>query len=169
MAIDRGVSNDLAKIYDRYKFEEAEPCNITIQDDDDLDRVFNQILKSEKLIYICNSEYPESISIRTNLEAIGILLVQVVCIQKIDFWSLIYSTGGRYVLEYLRHSAKVFQCGRQRSVYVRRLRKNTVNLTVGRLRQQIGLLVEIRYNSFGCFLLGLREHLYPRVFINSHK
>ena len=54
MTIDRGVSNDLAKIYDRYKFEEAEPCNITIQDDEDLDRVFNQLLKSEKLIYICN-------------------------------------------------------------------------------------------------------------------
>lgn len=54
MTIDQGVSNDLAKIYDRYKFEEAEPCNITIQDDEDLDRVFNQLLKSEKLIYICN-------------------------------------------------------------------------------------------------------------------
>lgn len=54
MTIDRGVSNDLAKIYDRYKFEEAEPCNITIKDDEDLDRVFNQLLKSEKLIYICN-------------------------------------------------------------------------------------------------------------------
>ena len=54
MTIDRGVCNDLAKIYDRYKFEEADPCNITIQDDEDLNRVFNQLLKSEKLIYICN-------------------------------------------------------------------------------------------------------------------
>ena len=54
MTVDRGVCNDLAKIYDRYKFEEAEPCNITIQDDEDLDRVFNQLLKSEKLVYICN-------------------------------------------------------------------------------------------------------------------
>lgn len=54
MTIDRGVSNDLAKLYDRYKFEEAEPCDITILDDEDLDRVFNQLLKSEKLIYICN-------------------------------------------------------------------------------------------------------------------
>ena len=54
MTVDRGVCNDLAKIYDRYKFEEAERCNITIQDDEDLDRVFNQLLKSEKLIYICN-------------------------------------------------------------------------------------------------------------------
>lgn len=54
MTIDRGVSNDLAKIYDRYEFEESEPCNITIKDDEDLDRVFNQLLKSEKLIYICN-------------------------------------------------------------------------------------------------------------------
>lgn len=60
MAIDQGVSNDLAKIYDRYKFEEGEPCNITIQDDEDLDRVFNQILKSEKLIYICNRLMNES-------------------------------------------------------------------------------------------------------------
>lgn len=54
MAVDRGICGDLAKSYDRYKFEEAEPCNITIQDDDDLNRVFNQLLKSEKLIYICN-------------------------------------------------------------------------------------------------------------------
>lgn len=54
MTVDRGVCNDLAKIYDRYNFEEADPCNITIQDDDDLDCVFNQLLKSEKLIYICN-------------------------------------------------------------------------------------------------------------------
>lgn len=54
MTIDRGVSNDLAKIYDRYEFEESAPCNITIKDDEDLDRVFNQLLKSEKLIYICN-------------------------------------------------------------------------------------------------------------------
>lgn len=54
MTVDRGVCNDLAKIYDRYKFEEAEPCNITIQDDEDLDRVFKQLLKSDKLIYICN-------------------------------------------------------------------------------------------------------------------
>ena len=41
MTIDRGVCNDLAKIYDRYKFKESEPCN-------------NQLLKSEKPIYICN-------------------------------------------------------------------------------------------------------------------
>jgi len=54
MTIDRGVCNDLARIYDRYTFEEVDPCNITIQDDEDLDRVFNQLLKSEKLIYICN-------------------------------------------------------------------------------------------------------------------
>lgn len=54
MTIDRGVCSDLAKIYDRYKFEEAVSCNITIRDDEDLDRVFNQLLKSEKLIYICN-------------------------------------------------------------------------------------------------------------------
>lgn len=54
MTIDRGVCNDLAKICDRYKFEEAEPCNITIRDDDDLNRVFNELLRSEKLIYICN-------------------------------------------------------------------------------------------------------------------
>lgn len=54
MSIDRGVCNDLEKIHDRYKFKEAEPCNVTIQDDEDLDRVFNQLLKSEKLIYICN-------------------------------------------------------------------------------------------------------------------
>lgn len=54
MTVDRGICNDLAKIYDRYKFEEADSCNITIQDDEDLDRVFNQLLKSEKLIYICN-------------------------------------------------------------------------------------------------------------------
>lgn len=54
MAVDRGICGDLAKIYDRYKFEEAEPCNITIQDDEDLDRVFNQLLNSEKLIYICS-------------------------------------------------------------------------------------------------------------------
>lgn len=52
MSVDRGICGDLAKIYDRYKFEEAEPCNISIQDDEDLDRVFNQLLKSEKLIYI---------------------------------------------------------------------------------------------------------------------
>ena len=43
-----------ANIYDRYKFEEAESCDITIKDDEDLDRVFNQLLKSEKLVYICN-------------------------------------------------------------------------------------------------------------------
>lgn len=54
MSIDRGVCNDLEKIHDRYKFKEAEPRNVTIQDDEDLDRVFNQLLKSEKLIYICN-------------------------------------------------------------------------------------------------------------------
>ncbi len=54
MSIDRGVCNDLEKIHDRYKFKEAEPCNVTIQDDEDLDRVFNQLLKSEKLVYICN-------------------------------------------------------------------------------------------------------------------
>lgn len=54
MIVDRVVCNDLAKIYDRYKFEEADSCNITIQDDEDLDCVFNQLLKSEKLIYICN-------------------------------------------------------------------------------------------------------------------
>lgn len=54
MAVDRGVCNDLARIYDRYKFEEAESCDITIKDDEDLDRVFNQLLKSEKLVYICN-------------------------------------------------------------------------------------------------------------------
>lgn len=54
MSIDRGVCNDLEKIHDRYKFKEAEPCNVTIQYDEDLDRVFNQLLKSEKLIYICN-------------------------------------------------------------------------------------------------------------------
>lgn len=54
MTVDRGVCNDLAKVYDRYKFEEADPCNITIQDDEDLDSVFNQLLKSVKLIYICN-------------------------------------------------------------------------------------------------------------------
>ena len=54
MTVDQGVSNDLAKTNDRYKFEEAKPCNILIQDDEDLDRVFNQLLKSEKLIYICN-------------------------------------------------------------------------------------------------------------------
>lgn len=54
MTVDRGVCNDLAKIYDCYKFEEADSCNITIQDDEDLYRVFNQLLKSEKLIYICN-------------------------------------------------------------------------------------------------------------------
>ena len=54
LAVDRGICGDLAKIYDRYKFEEAEPCNITIQDDDDLNRVFNQLLKSEKLVYICS-------------------------------------------------------------------------------------------------------------------
>lgn len=54
MTVDQGVCNDLAKIYDRFKFEEGDPCNITIQDDEDLDRVFNQLLKSEKLVYICN-------------------------------------------------------------------------------------------------------------------
>lgn len=54
MSIDRGVCNDLERIHDRYKFKEAEPCNVTIQDDEDLDRVFNQLLKSEKLVYICN-------------------------------------------------------------------------------------------------------------------
>lgn len=54
MTLDRGMCKDLAKIYDRYKFEEAEPCNITIRDDDDLNRVFNKLLRSEKLIYICN-------------------------------------------------------------------------------------------------------------------
>lgn len=54
MSIDRGVCNDLERIHDRYKFKEAEPCNVTIQDDEDLDRVFKQLLKSEKLIYICN-------------------------------------------------------------------------------------------------------------------
>lgn len=54
MTIDRGVCSDLAKFFDRYKFENAEPCNITVQGDDDLKRVFNELLKSEKLIYICN-------------------------------------------------------------------------------------------------------------------
>lgn len=54
MTIDRGVCNDLAKTSDRYKFGEADSCNITIQDDEDLDSVFNQLLKSEKLVYICN-------------------------------------------------------------------------------------------------------------------
>lgn len=54
MSVDRGICGDLAKIYNRYKFEEAEPCNITIKDVDDLNLVFNQLLKSEKLIYICN-------------------------------------------------------------------------------------------------------------------
>lgn len=49
-----GICGDLAKIYDRYKFVEAEPCNITIQDDEDLDLVFKQLLKSEKLSYICS-------------------------------------------------------------------------------------------------------------------
>lgn len=48
------MCKDLEKIHDRYKFKEAEPCNVTIQNDEDLDRVFNQLLKSEKLIYICN-------------------------------------------------------------------------------------------------------------------
>ena len=42
MSIDRGVCNDLEKIHDRYKFKESEPCNVTILDDEDLDRVFNQ-------------------------------------------------------------------------------------------------------------------------------
>lgn len=60
LTVDQGVSNDLAKIYDRYKFEEAEPCNITIQNDEDLDRVFNQLLKSEKIIYICNRQMNEA-------------------------------------------------------------------------------------------------------------
>lgn len=54
MAVDRGIFGDLAKIYDRYKFVEAEPSNITIQDDEDLDLVFKQLLKSEKLSYICS-------------------------------------------------------------------------------------------------------------------
>lgn len=60
LTVDQGASNDLTKIYDRYNFEEAGPCNITIQDDEDLYRVFNQLLKCEKPIYICNRQMNEA-------------------------------------------------------------------------------------------------------------
>lgn len=95
-----------------------------------------------------DGEQPESIPIRTNLEAITILLVQVVCIQKVNFWSLIYSTGSRNILEYLGHGAKGFQRWGQRFVYVSFLEK-VFNFTVGLLRQQLGLFIEMR-NDFSC-------------------
>lgn len=53
MTVDQGVYRDLEKTCNRYKFDESRPCDITINDDDDLDRVFKQLLRSEKLIYIC--------------------------------------------------------------------------------------------------------------------
>lgn len=60
MTVDQGVYRDLAKNNNRYKYEESEPCNITINDDDDLENVFAQLLRSEKLIYICNRLMNES-------------------------------------------------------------------------------------------------------------
>lgn len=60
MTVDQGVYRDLAKHSNRYKFDESRPCDIKINDDDDLDRVFNQLLRSEKLIYICNRLMNES-------------------------------------------------------------------------------------------------------------
>lgn len=54
MTVDQGVYRDLAKNNNRYKYDESKPGNITISDDDDLECVFNQLLRSEKLIYICN-------------------------------------------------------------------------------------------------------------------
>lgn len=54
MIVDQGVYRDLAKNNNRFKYDESKPCNITINDDDDLEHVFAQLLRSEKLIYICN-------------------------------------------------------------------------------------------------------------------
>lgn len=53
MSVDRGVCNDLAKSCERFSFSEGEPCEISIEDDDDLDRAFRLLLGSEKLKYIC--------------------------------------------------------------------------------------------------------------------
>ena len=53
MRVDRGVCNDLAKSCERFSFSEDEPCEISIEDDDDSDRTFRLLLGSEKLNYIC--------------------------------------------------------------------------------------------------------------------
>ena len=54
MSVDRGVCNDLAKSCERFNFSEGEPCEISIEDDDGLDRTFRLLLDSEKLNYICD-------------------------------------------------------------------------------------------------------------------
>lgn len=53
--VDGGVCEDLSKSNGRFSFDEdGEPRPISVKDDDDLDEVFRELLRSKKLAYICN-------------------------------------------------------------------------------------------------------------------